>query len=225
MAFYASLLDDAPLTLQQGDLLARVPFTYFNLANTLVTTASGVTDYRDLTEEAKTTDVAGVFSKVEFVWGLLLSQTCDLQPQEPQEPSSRSRKPILVARVSPIKSIVPSFKDANVSQVVDSVRKLATAGSAPNLLYLPAYVGEGFELPRSGADLLDVQRFPRDDLPALKRLARLRLGDEALRALQERCAYCFGRFAAPDDLYYSSDEVAEIERKEREHRRSQGQEA
>jgi len=48
---------------------------------------------------------------------------------------------------------------------------------------------------------------------ALTHLWKLRLSDAVLQALQERCAYCFGRFAAPDDLFYSSEEWEGIERK------------
>jgi hypothetical protein len=69
--------------------------------------------------------------------------------------------------------------------------------------------------------LLDVQRFEPKDLPALTRLLKLRLSDTALQALQERCAYCLGRFGAPDDLFFSPDEWAEVQRQEQA--RQQGQ--
>ena len=193
--------------LQQGDLLVNVPFTYFSASDAQVFLADGQGASRDLTQN--NADVVGVAAKVEFAWGLALSQTCDLQADSL---TGAARKPILVARVLPVKELIPSFKEDTVKNAVSAVRTLATAGNAPTTFYLPAFSGEEVSLPRCAANLLDVQRFPAYDLPALTRLFRLRLESPALQSLQERCAYCFGRFAAPDDLFYSAEEQAEIVR-------------
>lgn len=208
MEFYAALLEGTP-SLQQGDLLVGVPFAIFSAASARVGLNGGGTDERDLTQNP--TSVTFVAAAVEFGWGLVLTQTCDLQPAPD---TGAARKPILIARVRPIKTLLPKFKDDTLKSAVGEVKKLATAGSAPSLFYLPEHRGIALVFEKSGADLLDLQRFDRTDLAALSRLLRLRLAAPALQALQERCAYCFGRFAAPDDLYYSADEFLELQRQE-----------
>ncbi|MGO8674118.1 MAG: hypothetical protein ACLQVD_22495 [Capsulimonadaceae bacterium] len=205
MNFYATLPADAR-TLQQGDLLADVPFAYFSLSKAKVHLTSSESDTRDLSR-----DRAGVeflVAKVIFSWGLVLSQTCDLQPT-PE--AGHSRKPVVVARVRALSELIkPS--GSNLKAAVNDVKRAASPGATPTVFPLPMHTSASLELPKSGADLLDLQRFDRADLPTLMTLARLRLSPPALQALQERCAYCFGRFAAPDNLYYSEDEWAEVQR-------------
>jgi hypothetical protein len=74
------------------------------------------------------------------------------------------------------------------------------------LFYLPEYENADLRLTRSVADLLEVTHLPPSDLGPLSRLVRLRLSPAALQALQERLAYCFGRYGAPDHLYFSREE-------------------
>lgn len=217
MNFYAPLPPKGS-TLQQGDLLSGVPFTYFSLRNAKVTLANKRPAKRNLADSP--TDVKFVASSVEFGWAMILSQTCDIQP----DPNTGfARKPILVARVRPIKELFPKLNDNTLKEAIANIKNLATAGKSPTILYLPACTEEQVTLAKSGADLLDVQRFSVEDLPDLTKLLRLRLQDAALQALQERCAYCFGRFGAPDDLYYSAEEWAEVRRLEEERRKSQKQ--
>jgi hypothetical protein len=216
MNFYVPLPDGGS-TLQQGDLLEGVPFCYFSLSQARAVLSDGGLETRDLSTSRA--GIVGLLAKVEFGWGMLISQTCDVQP-DPE--TGYARKPVLLARVRPIREIVSSFRDATPSQAVDALAGLVTAARSPTVLYLPAHELSGGSFPRSGANLLDVQRFQPLDLPALSRLLRLRLSDPALQALQERCAYCFGRYGAPDDLYYSAEEWAERQRKEEARRQSRG---
>ena len=150
---------------------------------------------------------------------LFRSQTCDVQ-SDPQ--TGFARKPILIARIKPIGHVYPKLKFDSPKNCVSSVKSLATAGSSPSTFYLPAFQVEAFTFERAVTNLLDVQRFDPKDLQALTRQIRLRLTQTALQALQERCAYSFGRFGTPDDLYYSAKEWAEIQRLEEERRRNQG---
>ena len=217
MNFYAPLPSEGS-TLQQGDLLAGVPFTFFSVNNAAVTLTSGEIELRNLAQN--TADVKFIAVSVEFGWGIVLSQTCDLQPDPV---TGFARKPIVIARVRPISKLFENFKDGTAKDAVGSIKNLATPGKSPTVLYLPAYEARDLIFPKSGANLLDVQRILAQDLPDITPLLRLRLQDAALQALQERCAYCFGRFGAPDDLYYSDGEWAEIQRSEEERRKSQKQ--
>lgn len=204
MNFYAAQPGD-PLTLQQGDLLECVPFPYFSVSQAKVRLTSGGSTTRDLT--ANPSNVEFLSASVEFAWGLVLSQTCDLQPVPD---TGASRKPIVVARIRLFGEMIkPS--GSNLKAAISDMKKAASPGAAPTVFPLPAHQAEALVLPKSAADLLDTQRFSRLDLAALTTLARLRLSSAALQALQERCAYCFGRFAAPDDLYFSEQEWAEVQ--------------
>lgn len=215
MNFYVPLPDGTP-TLQQGDLLANVPFTYFSITDVEVTLLDGQSERRDLSQNPS--NVSFLAASVKLAWGIVLSQTCDVQP----DPTTGfARKPLVVARVSPIKLLVRDFKDDTLKQAVNAVSNLATAGKAPTLFYPPAYRADDIDFPKSGVNLLDVQRFEPKDLPALTRLVKLRLGHSALQALQERCAYCFGRFAVPDDLFFSAEEWGEMQRQQQARLQSQ----
>ena len=209
MHFYAAL-PGSPGELQQGDMLENVPFSLFAMRQTKVSLSGGGSDVRDLSEDRG--GVEFIVTRAEFSWGVLLSQTCDLQI-DPE--TGGARKPIVIARVRPIKALVPNFKDDTVQQSLTAVEDLNNPRKRPTLFYFPAHRTEGVDFPRSGADLLDIQRFPQDDVSALLRLVRLHLSPPALQALQERCAYCFGRFAAPDGLFLTDQEWAEKQRKEK----------
>ena len=239
MEFYA-VPPDGMQYLQQGDLLQGVPFTYFFAANARVGLEEGGVSQRDLTQNRD--GVEFIATKAAFSWGLVLTQTCDLQPGPN---TGHSRKPILIARVRPIKELVRNFKDDAPKSALNEVKKLATAGNAPTLFYLPEYESDARTFEKAGADLLDLQRFDPSDLTVLAALLRLRLSVPALQALQERCSYCFphatyvklintilqalqercsycfGRFATPDALYFSEEEWAESQRQEQARRQGQ----
>lgn len=188
-----------PASLQQGDLLERVPFTYFSLTEAKAFRRMGTrSSVRNLAEHPL--DVEGLVAKVEYSWGVVLTQTCDVQAH-PE--TGAARKLIVVARVSPIDSLVLDFKHPPHKSYPKFVDALANPGRHPVFFYFPSNPEADF--PRAGAYLLDVQRFMPNDLAALTRLMRLRLSEPALQAFQERCAYCFHRFAAPDGLYLEAE--------------------
>jgi hypothetical protein len=70
-------------------------------------------------------------------------------------------------------------------------------------------------MPKSIVDLLEVTSLPPSNFAALSNLIRLRLSHVALQAFQERLAYCFGRFGAPDHLYLSEEEREYAEQQDR----------
>lgn len=218
MEFYAPLPDEIT-TLQQGDLLSGVPFTYFALTSAKVRLSnSSRSVMRDLTRNPEAVEF--VATAVEFSWGIVLNQTCDLQPDRR---TGRFVKPVTLARVKPIKMLVPDFRDDSLKNAVTAIGQLATEGKAPALFYLPAYRDAQIDFPKSGVDLLDLQRFVASDIPALKLLARLRLHPAAQQAFQARCAYCYGRYAAPEGLYLSPEEQEEKQRLEEAKRQRQGE--
>jgi hypothetical protein len=180
-------------------LLERVPFTFFSLKGAKAFRGDGTRpSIRNLTHRPQ--DVTSLVAKVEFHWGVVLTQTCDVQADEQ---TGAARKPILLARVRAIEQVVRDFRHPPHKEYIRKVEALANPGRQPAVFYFPSC--STADLPRSGALLLDVQRFMPEDLPALIPLVRLRLSAEALRAFQERCAYCFHRFAAPDGLYLETE--------------------
>jgi hypothetical protein len=55
-------------------------------------------------------------------------------------------------------------------------------------------------------DLLEATSFPPSQFDELSSVTRLRLSHAALQSLQERLAYCSGRFGAPDQLFFNEEE-------------------
>ena len=217
MDFYALPPDEAD-PLQQGDLLAHIPFSYFSLTNARArAAASGPTRTRDLTKGAA--DPIAVMTRVEFYWGIVLNQSCDLQPNPK---TGNFENPVTIARVLPIRELHPKADFSTPAKALKTVRTFDTEAKAPTTFYLPAAEGTGVEFPRSGADLLDVQRFAPEDTVAMRGLVRLRFTPDALHAFQARCSYCFGRYAVPDGFYLSAEERAEKQRQDDEARRSRG---
>lgn len=140
--------------------------------------------------------------------GIVLNQSCDLSNRP------RHGRPILIARVLPPgERNIKISPDRSVKNNVDAIKDVANPGKRPSKFYLPEHESADFNMPRSIADLLEVTSFPPSNFSALSTLIRLRLSHVALQALQERLAYCFGRFGAPDHLYYNE--------KEREHAEQQ----
>ena len=82
--------------LKQGDLLANVPFSYFNLTQATVIGANGQPAERDFSRIAQ--EAAFVVASVEHTWGIILTHTCDLQPWK----GGQYEDPVLIARVRPV---------------------------------------------------------------------------------------------------------------------------
>jgi hypothetical protein len=96
--------------------------------------------------------------------------------------------------------------ESTLKQRVGAIKELANPGRQPSIFYLPEYEGANFDMPKCVVDLLEVASFPPSQLDALSSLIQLRLSRDALQSLQERIAYCFGRFGAPDHLYFNEEE-------------------
>jgi hypothetical protein len=216
MDFYA-LPTEASGPLQQGDLLQGVPFSYFGLTNARVSLEDGRYETQDLTRTSHSS--LFVSARVEFIWGIVLNQTCDLQPNFK---TSNYENSVTLAAVRPIQDLFPNADFSTLPKAIKTVRTFDTEAKAPTVFYLPAAENMPTAFPRSGADLLNVQRFAAEDTPALWPLLRLRLTPDALHAFQSRCAYCFGRYAVPDGFYLSAEERAEKQRQEDESRRNLG---
>ena len=188
--------------LKQGDILSPVPFLAFSAtqASVLLPGAKEL-ETKDLTSVEDVGPDTKTLANIESSTGIVLSQSCDLTGERGRE------RPFLVARVAPWERMIKNFHLESLQKVVTHINRLRNPGRTPTLFYLPAYEGAGFSMPRSVAHLLEVECFPSMDLePLAKRCLRLRLSEEALRAFQERLAYCFGRFGAPDHLYFNEEE-------------------
>ena len=185
---------------RQGDIINPVPFAGFSITQAdMVLPGTKSASTFDLTSE---TVVPGsrILAIAEQSIGMILNQDCDITGQPGKE------RPILVSRVSPCRIKLKKFDIANTKKLVSDIHNLSNPGRYPNLFYLPEYTGPGFTMERSVADLLEVFSFPSVDLGALASLIQLRLSDTARQSLQERLAYCFGRFGAPDDLLFNESE-------------------
>lgn len=206
MNFYAPQTTYADI--QQGDLLEGIPFAVITIENASVLLAKEEkTVVRNLFRESE--NIEHIMAKAEYRWGMVLSQTCDVQPDVQ---TGLTRRPILIARVKPFTTLYPKAKFDTTKNSVKSVNEIATPSRSPSSLYLPSFDTDGIAFERSVVNLLDVQGFSPSKPSLFIEKVRLRLSPPALQALQERCAYCFGRFGAPDDLYYSAEEWAELER-------------
>lgn len=201
MRFYCSADDEGPPGLQQGDILAPIPFAWFSLTDAQVLSPGNTgSEARDLSAGEPLPPGTAVVGTAVSRPGIVLNQTCDLNAEEGQG------RPILLAGIWPCRERIPDFAEGNLRSLVGQISALANPGRTPSLFYLPEQQGPTFSLPRSLADLLTVASFPPSNLEGLRRLLRLRLTTPALQAFQERLAYCFGRFGVPNDLYYSESE-------------------
>jgi len=197
MDFYAGIKGDKPDTefLMQGDILYPLPFLQFSA--TSASTRDLITNKdeakRDLTKLSGNERVK-VAADVDIKWGLVISQTCDL---------ARRNRPILIARISAIKSKLPDFVASTPQEAATSIQLagIENPGKQPTLFYLKAFETGPQKMDRSVADLLEIQCFHPRDYQGLLANLHQRLGPEARQALQERLAYCFGRYALPDHFY------------------------
>lgn len=130
MSFYA-LPPPSSGSLQQGDLLEGVPFSYLSLTNARVTAEAGQTEARDLSQVISTPLL--VLTKVEFSWGIVLNQTCDLQLNFK---TGVYEKPVTVARVLPIQELFPNEDFSTVIKALKTIRKFDTEARAPATFYL-----------------------------------------------------------------------------------------
>ena len=188
--------------LLQGDIVFPIPFVGVSIGSAyLLTAADKAPRLVDLSALAPPLpEGSSLVGSVEFGPGIILSQSCDLAERPAAD------KPILIARIRHAETI-KGIKDSDVvKQRISKIDDLKNPGKSPTLFYLPRIQNTDFTLERSIATLLEVQALPYDDRSILMKIVKLRLTETARNALQERCSYCFGRFGAPDDLYYDEEE-------------------
>ena len=150
-------------------------------------------------------DGSAVLAGVDISHGIVLNQSCDVTGEGDR------LKPLLISRVRPITDVKPNFLAlAPDRRVKDVIKPYANPGRNPTAFYLPPFEVSDFVLPASTVDLLDTMRFPGEEVRAIAGLRRARLSHSALQSFQERLAYCFGRFGAPDDLFFTDEEAAAI---------------
>ena len=188
--------------LLQGDILFPVPFAAFAITQVgLITgSATGKVEVSDMTKSS--VESGQLVASFTVSAGLVLNQSCDLDDDHSQEE-------ILVARIYPCEKRFPKWKKDDLNCLKQFVGEFKNAGKRPQYFYLPAE-SEQYEIPPSVAYLLEVQTFSRKDYDNLASIRRLRLSTDALGALQERISYCFGRYGAPNDLYYSPSEWKQV---------------
>jgi hypothetical protein len=197
--FYSS--EFAPYPLSQGDLLYPVYFTRFEIEKV------------NLYDETSELFVAADFSKDHTVaasilaaatrhWGIVVTQSCDLD----------RANSVIVARVEEAQNLHADLIKTSAKDRAKAIGdRFSSAGKSPKHFYLPAHDAAG--LTKSVAYLSDVQTYKATDLPVLSRLRKLSLSPDALTMLQEKLAYCFCRFGAPEHLCYDEDEWTEVKAK------------
>jgi len=210
MDFYeTSAFEENARKLQQRDILYPVPFVGFPLTDATIIPPNAqeptTVDLTETTEELH--PETQLLTSVGISRGMVLNQACDLSNHPGRG------KPILIARVLPAQERVKDLdSDNTVKKRVGAIKTLANPGRSPSVFYLPEQQGDDFHMPRCVVDLLEARSFPPSQFDALSALIRARLSQAALQSLQERLAYCFGRFGAPDELFYDEEWQFEAER-------------
>jgi len=204
MNVYETICGDSR-DLRQGDLLYPVAFARFSLTEALVVSPDS--------PQPKTTNLAKNFDSdqtqlvvnADRSYGMVINQSCDLSVRSNRE------RPILVARVTPCSKRIKGWAEKTSDKSrAKSVLELSNPGKHPAVFYLPEFVYGGTRVEPSVVDLLDMTTFVPKDIDALVQCRCIRLSAVALQALQERLAYCFGRFGAPDNFFLSETERAAL---------------
>jgi len=186
------------IALQQGDILEGIPFLALAPAQVeVLEPESETTSIRDLTADQSWKDGTKLCVDCEISNAIVMSQTCDL-----------GKTPyFLVARVVPWTTVLKATDMATERACRGKIRQLANPGRHSGVFYLPDHQLSDFVFPKSLAVLHSIQALDRIDLEAVQQARfRLRLSSIALQAFQERMSYFFGRFGAPDHLYYTREE-------------------
>ncbi|MGI9182978.1 MAG: hypothetical protein ACR2H9_21075, partial [Longimicrobiaceae bacterium] len=193
--------------LRQGDIVANVPFVSVSVRSFLVINrGTGQPQQIDLVGTETYPASGSAIVAFECGLGIILNQSCDVTG------ALGRRRPILIARIRPMAEVDKKFGEMIINKRVNAIREMANPGKFPQAFYLPPVDAGTFTLEASTADLLDTTTIHPDDVLALGSLRRARLSVTALNALQERLAYCLGRFGAPDDLYFTGEERAAAEK-------------
>jgi hypothetical protein len=191
--FYAAV-PESENELLQGDVLFPIPFTRFDLTDCEVL-APDESGWIIKNLGTSTVPNGSLVARFEIGFGLVLNQTCDL--------AKHSSADLLIARVFPRDDLYTDYATKPVHEFL--TKKFTNAGQMPQYFYLPAF-DDPIDMPNSLAYLLSLQSFPRGSRDALLHLRQKSLSRGGLNSLQEKIAYCFGRFGADESLFYSPEE-------------------
>jgi hypothetical protein len=181
--------------LQQGDILLGIPFHALVAAEARLVPPDGSDVLSsDLTDPTSPT-TGDVVVKYRKRPGVVMSQSCDLE---------RGDRPIILA---PIYSYIEMNPLATIGSEAFKRKwgEAANPGRQPVIFPLPPFQDESFPIPYSYILLLEMQSFVSTNRASFEDLVRLRLVPDALGKLQERLAFLFGRFAAPDGLFLAEE--------------------
>lgn len=198
-AFYVNevLAGQGAVALQQGDILARVPFPTFNLQAANIVRAGRPINV-DFTSESTVEAEDYLLSTFQVYPALIITQTCDLE---------RGDRPVLVCAIRPYHEI---FKDQEIgsSGFLKRIKEFSNPGRKPNMLPLPPFTGWETLNMYSIADFGLVTNIAAPNRSSLLEARRARLSVEALSLLQERLTSNFGRFAANEGIFLSDQDFA-----------------
>jgi hypothetical protein len=195
---YESLNDNL---LKQGDVLDGIIFCY--LAGEPVGIADMQTGriVKEVTFDELPTAIdpkdpnTAVIAKPLVGWGMVISQTCDIQ---------RDNHHICVARVRSIDSTLQGF---SAKSRVNQIKDILSIVNNKQFGFFYLKESEENALPKSVANLTEIHAFHPGVKDWLVRRRKLRLGAEALKALQFQLGHFFGRLAI-NERYALSDEEA-----------------
>ncbi len=191
MNFYG---EPGPYRLNQGDLLYPIYFSGYGVGpvNRYDNDAQKIV-HADLSSDELDTGLIVV--GVKKSWGMVVTQGCDLD----------SEFNLVVARIRPIDEVFKLKGATPEAKAIEALKSFSNAGKAPRHFYLPAVQCGKFSISNSVACLLESQSFTKDSHAALSKLRRASLSPDALTMLQEKLAYCFCRFGAPEHLCYNTE--------------------
>lgn len=189
--------------LQQGDIIADVPFLVFPKA--FGVKAQGIPGQERLvagaTEsaakvKAHATGQAMTASDVPLVLqlGMVVTQSCDLD----------NKDHITLARIFPLDDAVLTAKDALEHDeplvLFDVIRKLTEGTDSGHLVFLGNPDGTGHKV----ADLLRLQSYQKEWKDSFLKMRVTGLSDDGLRYLQGRLTTFTGRFATTAGFWHDA---------------------
>lgn len=176
--------------LQQGDILARVPFPAVTLKSAAIATDKS-TRTVDFTAEDVDSASSFLVSRFALYPALVITQSCDLE---------RGDRPIQVCAVRPFKEAYPD-QEIGSPGFIKRIAEFANAGKKPTALPLPPLSSWEVMSSYSIADISFIVTLSAANRDALIEMRKARLSSEALSLLQERISTCFGRFAASEGIF------------------------
>lgn len=175
--------------LQQGDLFSALPFPVIRLDE--FSYLDGEVVKLGNLQRRKIPPQGDCVLGYEASWGIIVSQTCDLQPRPNKE-----ALPISFARVSLFSQlkILTDKKPSNRNSLI--VEMANERGRHPGLFPLAAYNSKALSFEGGVATLHTIMSVPY--AKGLARRRRLRLSQLSLQSFQERLGGNYLRTALPD---------------------------